>query len=442
MGMDLKTKTWDEVRKTARRVFPVVAIAVTAAIGLPSGNVSAVEPWGPKRDTFTWKEPAGYVTFNSITDNPRIGDERNFVRVREAGTNNEFIDKVDLKVGKEYEVAVWFHNDAMSKLNKKENNGVGIAENVRLRMEQPERVEAKHSGVIKGIISSTNSKPAEVFDTAYTYSDTEVFLRYVPNSAVIHSLGTIDGKILSSDALFGKDGAKLGYWADLWGTVPGCNEYSGYVTYRFKVDQPSFSVSKTAAIDGTEDYKKEIKVKPGDVIDFKVEYKNTGTTNQLQIKANDAMPKGLKYVNGTSYYRANFNKDGNFISDAMFNGGANLGDYKPGDYMSVTYKVEVTDDKEIFSCGDSEVYNNAAIATQNGTKYDKVKVTVHRDCEETPTEKPKETPKEETPEELPNTGATEIVLSFFVITSIGICGSYYIASRKQLKKLMNDKSSK
>nr|WP_027871614.1 hypothetical protein [[Eubacterium] cellulosolvens] len=201
---------------------------------------STVEQWGPQdRETFTWSKPAGYATFNSITDNPEIGDERNFVRVRKVGPEDKFANKVNLEVGQEYEVGIWFHNDAMSRLNTKENGGVGIAENVRVRIEQPLKVSAGHSGLIKGIISSTNSKPSEVFDTAFTHTDSDVLTCYVPNSAVIHSLGNINGQILSSSALFGKDGAKIGYWNDHWGVVPGCNEYAGYVSYRFKVCQPN-----------------------------------------------------------------------------------------------------------------------------------------------------------------------------------------------------------
>ncbi len=424
MRTQTKTKTWENVRRTARHILPVAVLSIGAALGVVSGDVSAAtEAWGPKdRPTFTWAEPADYVTFNSITDNPKIGDERNFVRIRKAGTDDKYVDKVTLEVGQEYEVGIWFHNNAKSKLNKKENGGVGIAENVRLRVEQPEKVTAGHSAVIKGIISSTNSKPAEVFDTAYAYSDSTVLLRYVANSAKITSLGTINGEILSSEAMFGEQGAKLGYWNDLWGTVPGCNEYSGYVTYRFVVDQAGFKISKTAAKEGTDDYKEEITVKPGDTIDFKVQYQNTGTINQLQIKAYDAMPNGLTYVNGTSFFRSNFNTEGNFISDNLFNGGANLGDFKPGDSMTLTYKVEVADDEKIFPCGDTKVYNNASIATENGTGYDKVAVTVHRDCE---------------PKELPKTGATEIVLATVVIASIGTGTAYYVASRKQLKKLTN-----
>lgn len=424
MRTNTKTKTWESMRKTARRILPVAVLSIGAALGVVSNDASAASTaWGPERPTFTWAEPAEYVTFNSITDNPKIGDERNFVRIRKAGTDDKYVDKINLEVGQEYEVGIWFHNNAKSKLNKKENGGIGIAENVRLRVEQPEKVNAGTSAVIKGIISSTNSNPGEVWDVAYAYSDSTVLTRYVANSAKITSLGTINGEILSSEAMFGEQGAKLGYWNDLWGTVPGCNEYSGYVTYRFVVDQAGFKISKTASKEGDDNYKEEITVKPGDTIDFKVEYQNTGTINQLQIKAYDAMPEGLSYVNGTSFFRASFNTEGNFISDNLFNGGANLGDFKPGDSMTLTYKVEVSDDEKIFPCGDTKVFNNASIATANGTGYDKVQVTVHRECD--------------TPKELPKTGPTEIVLATIVVAAISVGGTYYYASRKQVRKLTN-----
>ena len=58
--------------------------------------------WGPERETFTSKEPADYVTFNSITDNAGVGDERNFVRVREAGTQDKFGDLAKVIPDHEY----------------------------------------------------------------------------------------------------------------------------------------------------------------------------------------------------------------------------------------------------------------------------------------------------------------------------------------------------
>lgn len=425
MRTKTKTKTWETVRRTSRRVLPALLLLGGAMAVLPSANANAASTaWGPERTTYTWAEPAEKVTFNSITDNPKIGDERNFVRIRKAGTSDELVDKVELEVGQEYEVSIWFHNNAKSKLNGSEYNGVGIATDVRLRVEQPERINAGTNGIIKGIISSSNSDPSEVWDIAYAYSSTTVLTRYVANSATIHSLGNIDGQILSSEALFGSQGSKLGYWNDMWGTLPGCNEYSGYVTYRFVVDQPNFEISKTVSKEKEENYTEKVTVNPGDTLDFRIDYKNTGTINQKSIIVYDNMPEGLSYVSGTSFFKASFNENGNFVSDKLFDGGINLGDYKPGESMYLTYKVEVADDKTIFPCGDTVVYNNASVATANGTGYDKVEITVHRDCENTPNE-------------LPKTGPTEIVMATIVVAGIGIGGAYYIASKRQLAKLSN-----
>ena len=105
------------------------------------------------------------------------------------------VDKVELEVGQEYEVSIWFHNNAKSKLNGSEYGGAGIATDVRLRVEQPERVNAGTNGIIKGIISASNSDPSEVWDIASAYSKSTVLTRYVANSATIHSLGNIDGQI-------------------------------------------------------------------------------------------------------------------------------------------------------------------------------------------------------------------------------------------------------
>ena len=334
--------------------------------------------WGPtSRDTFKWGNPSDYVVFNSMTDNPKIGDERNFVRIRRYSMDTKFSNKVELEVGEEYEVGVWFDNNAKPELNIKENGGAGIAENVRLRIECPEKVTGTHSAVIKGIISSTNSKLKEIWDTAYAYAGSSVLLRYVPNSAIIHSLGTINGEILSSEAMFGKDGVKLGYWKDAWGVVPGGSEYAGYITFRFKVDQPGFKISSLVSIKDKTNYQRSIVAKPGDVLEFQLSYENTGTINQMQIKACDYLPDGLVYIKGSTSWEANYGKN-NKASDNLFNGGMNLGDYKPGDWVRVRYQVKVENNKKYFPEGDTVIYNDACIATANGTRRNKVEIIVRR----------------------------------------------------------------
>ena len=209
--------------------FPIAMLAIILAILFSVPIVSAEsngQSWGPDRAIFTWAEPADYVTFNSITDNPDMGDERNFVRIKKANTEDALGDDVNLEVGQEYEVWVWFHNNAKAKLNGAEYNYSGMAQDAYMRMEQPELVNANTAAVIKGIIGAKNANPTEVWDEAFAHTDTTVLLRVVPNSAIIHSFGTINGQIISDDDLFSENGAWIGYSNNYWGTLPGCNEYS------------------------------------------------------------------------------------------------------------------------------------------------------------------------------------------------------------------------
>ena len=70
-----------------------------------SGSIVATEDtnerkaWGPERNTFTQSKQPAYVTFNSMTDNSTIGDERNFVRRKKYRTDAKYSDIVDLEVG-------------------------------------------------------------------------------------------------------------------------------------------------------------------------------------------------------------------------------------------------------------------------------------------------------------------------------------------------------
>ena len=194
-----------------------------------------IEIWGPQdRQTFTWSNPADHVCFNSMTDNPEIGNEANFVRVRKVGGKDKYDDNVIVEPGEEYEVFIYYHNNASASLN--EGDRRGIAENVRLRMNYiASTLNAGEAAVIRGTISSSNAIPKEVWDTAYLNAKEAVGLRYVPNSAVLHNTGSLGGTVLNDDAVFGKDGGTyLGYSKGYWGMIPGCNEYAGYVTFRLK----------------------------------------------------------------------------------------------------------------------------------------------------------------------------------------------------------------
>ena len=98
--------------------------------------VAAVAPalvwaWGPSRPSFTIEKPADYITFNSITNNPVIGgDEKDFVGIREVGSNANWTNNMKVQNGKEYYVRIYVHNNAASNLNL-------VAENVVAKLNVP-----------------------------------------------------------------------------------------------------------------------------------------------------------------------------------------------------------------------------------------------------------------------------------------------------------------
>ena len=88
-------------------------LMLAAAVIIPA----VLWAWGPERPLYTIENAAPHVTFNSITNNQRMGNETNFVRIREVANGTNFRDDVQLEAGKTYEVMVFYHNNAKSELN-------------------------------------------------------------------------------------------------------------------------------------------------------------------------------------------------------------------------------------------------------------------------------------------------------------------------------------
>lgn len=227
------------MNKKRLKATAALGLATVATFGASVNTYALDESWGPQdRPTYTWESPATKPVFNSMTNNPSLGDERNFVRVREYGTDNKYEDYVDITPGKEYEVYVYYHNNASATFN---SDGSGIAQNVRLQTAAPADLESGKTAVIKGTISwGVEGNKQNVWDTAFLTAKDHVTLKYVANSATIHNDGDANGEILDADAMFDY-GVLLAYTTKHWGIIPGCNEYAGYVTFRLKaepVDEP------------------------------------------------------------------------------------------------------------------------------------------------------------------------------------------------------------
>lgn len=367
------SKLMSLIRRAPKR-FTAATLMVAAAIIVPA----AVLAWGPSRPTFTYEHPAPYVTFNSITNNPKVGDERNFVRVREAGVGN-YTENATLQAGKSYEVMVYYHNNASSGLNA---SGTGIAKDVLLRMQMSASVAAKGKTDVAGFITSSNAKPKEVYDTATLNNPTagQMNLSFVAGSAKVTSNGAVNGATLP-DSVF-TSGAKLGY-DSLNGTLKGCNEFAGYVIFKIKANQPNFTVSKQVQKDGETGWKESVDAKPGDKVNYLVTYKNTGSTTQKNVVLKDTLPKGMSYVSGTTYVANATNPNGLLLgasSDKVTTTGINIGNYAPGAAAYIKYTAKVASNDNLPVCGPNKLVNKAMIETDNGGKSDTATVNVPKEC--------------------------------------------------------------
>ncbi len=436
------------IKRAPKRAAAIAIVA--AAVLVPA----ALFAWGPDRPTFTMANPAPYVTFNSITDNAQHGDERNFVQIKDASApDSAYTEDVNLQPGKDYTVFVFYHNNAASILNDAAHNYQGIAHNAFMRVQMPATVSAGQKARVTAFVGASNSNPAQVWDEAYGSASGDYALRYVPGTATIHSQGAVNGKTMP-DALF-TSGTPLGYDA-LDGTLPGCNQYAGYVTFNLHVDQPNFEIQKQVSKAGQNQYAEQVTVNGNDEVDYKIEYKNTGTTQQNDVVIKDQLPTGISYEKGTTQIATSSTNGWKPITDdAVVAGGINLGNFIPGGNAYVKFRAKVTDSSQLANCGVNTLINTATAETNNGNKSDTASVVVSKACqpneckpgvptndnrcEEKCTVPGKENlPKNSpdcvvTPTELPHTGASDNIFAFLGAGSLIAAVGYYIASRRALQ---------
>ena len=197
-------------------------------------NPRPVIAWGPDRPVYTMESPSPYITFNSIIDNPDVGDERNYFRVRpvddklwNSASTNGWTDSLKLLEGEEYEARIYVENSAADNLKL-------IAENTRVMMNMPtgEHTYGKQFE-INAFISSSNSSPREICDNIVLTSDDEFHLEIISSTYYNNVKTEANGGFALSDELFQEGGTLIGY-KELDGRIRGTYLESGYVIVRFR----------------------------------------------------------------------------------------------------------------------------------------------------------------------------------------------------------------
>ena len=165
------------------------------------------------------------ITFNSIS-NSVIGHEFNFVGARKLSEKGVWNANVkDVEDGEVYVIRLYVHNNSPKGYD-------AIAKDVKTTFYIPQTASKEQT--IFGYIDSSNAVPNQYRDSVTLKSDKYFYLEYINGSALLenNSIGKNGGLTLSDDIT--KAGILIGINA-LDGLIPGCYEYSCYITIEVKV---------------------------------------------------------------------------------------------------------------------------------------------------------------------------------------------------------------
>lgn len=355
------------------------AVTVVAVAGL---TAAAVAGFGPDRPTKVYNGPGtpgfDHVTFNSFTNVPKFGDERQFFNGQYADQSQTYYPTLtQLRQGDEVTMHVYIHNGADPSLNA---SGQGIAKNTNVKVELPEG--SIKSGQAKATISADNAQPKAVWSSVDLKAENGGFFEYdfVPGSAKLVGNG-IDKPV--SDDLVG-NGVSIG-------DINGCFEYAVAVTFKVKVNMPHYTIDKQVRFDGqtSKDWKNEVTAKPGDTVEWGIQFDNIGQTELKGVKIVDEVPANMTPVPGSvKLYNGNYPSGYTFPDSAIQANGkqinVDIGNYDPGINAWVVFKAKINDVKEL-KCGQHELWNNA-FATPDG--YGAVNDTALVKIDQKPCEKP------------------------------------------------------
>ena len=411
----------------------VLAVSAAAVVSTASLAPVAVYAWGDNgngRPSYTLDQINSgaiddKITFNSISNqNVSIGDEKNFVGAKVAGTNVETwnADAINVQDGQTYTIRLYVHN----------NNRLGeemIAKGVTASFSLPTNVAKSHT--IVGYLDSSNATPTRYWDEVTLNSSEDFYLEYVGGSAVYHN--NVGDFALPNDIII--NGATLGY-TTMNGEIPGCYQYAGVVTIDVKVHKSvGAELTKKVRIKGTTEWKESVEAKVGDEVEYQIKYVNLLADQVNNVMIRDILPTNVEYVQNSTYLFNSQYQSGTLLKDnTVTTSGINIGSYAAKGNAYVRFTGKVVD--KTMACGNNQLVNWASATVNGGVYKDDASVFVTKDdesCKNKPTPvNPTPDNPGSTPTQIVSTGPGTIVMGAVgagaAVTTLG----YFIASRKMM----------
>ena len=312
------------------------------------------------------------IAFNSISNNPAIGNEKNFVGAKRVGDESTVwsANTIAVEDGEKYYIRMYIHN------NNPDGNDM-VAEDTTVRFEL-----AEGSGTeveVQGLITSPNATPTEYYDSVRFTSDVAFHLEYVSGSAFVENNGlAAGGGVALSDEIMQGDGVSIGYEA-LDGNLPGGLEYAAYVGIEVKVVYGySYNVNTQVrlASDADAPWQKEVTAEVGDEVEFQIAFQNLEALPVANVMAKTVLPEGLEYEDGTltvynSTYPEGFTVDGGAV---LFSDGINTGTYDSESNFYLRFTAKVVDTG--LSFGEKTLASWGQVGIGSTTKQDSASVAI------------------------------------------------------------------
>jgi len=334
--------------------LPKKTIAIALALfGTLLISATVLAGFGPNRPTLVYYDGIpgfDHVTFNSFTDVPNIGDERAFFTGKISGAPSGFYDPmVFLQDGDTVRVRVYIHNNADASLNA---SGDGIAEDVVVKIDYDEdSLQTEH--VPTAYISSDDADPVSIWDTLNMSAENGGKFELEPvigSGEMTTNSGTTPIDVLD---LVG-NGVNIG-------DIYGCFEYTAVVAMSFEVNMPEYEVEKSVRLEGqtSNDWEQSKTVDSEQVVEYKIEFTNVGSTDLDSVIIRDDLPEYVTYVPGsTILFNSTYPNGKNMTSDNVVTTGINIGNYAPGANAVVGFKAIVDADSEL-ECNTNRLTNLA-----------------------------------------------------------------------------------
>lgn len=251
--------------------------------------------WGPARPQFDHSLRPRKPVLNSRVNHPLVGDERSFFRVqeiRDARVIAEAGSSLLVEPGRLYRALVLVSNDADPSTTGERVRGV------RVQLTFPGRI--KGSGRLLASIVADNVEPARVWGSVVIVlpsPDAGAAIRLVRDSAELLVSGDpADSEPVNVGELV-RGGALVHGPCSPPGEVGPEDGSPVWVKVDFVVDKPDFDVIvKVRQHGSSEAYSDRVLVAPGDILDVKVEYRNSGSVTQRNVRLlQPPLPSALRY---------------------------------------------------------------------------------------------------------------------------------------------------